>query len=213
MNDYISLNEVKNGVGDNMLKFRYPNGNLAAKFGLDNEDGELVPAMIWYDENGVEIWRAGKDGLKYVSYVAEDWRPVKMFRVDTLGTKETLTSADNTDIADGLSTIKCSIDGTSSGQYGLNANVTYYNYTPGVNPEAEANEQYRGLHTSKVKSTSNWIPSGWYVNPIGSLMETGPALWGFTLYRYDFGKLVGEYFAENVDLGTVTTKCPVELSL
>ena len=176
---------------------------------------ELVPAMIWYDENGSEIWRAGKTGLVYVTIVPEQWQQFKMFRVDSLGTKTTLTSADNSDIASGLSSIKCSEDGTKFSQYGLNASTTVHNYTPGVNAQASANEQYRGMHTSQLKSTSNWIAAGWYVNQ-EYMIQTGdsnPNVYSLTLYRYDFGKLVGEYFAEDVNFGIVSVKCPIDMGL
>ena len=54
-NDKITLNDNN----DNQLKFRHSNGTVAAMFGMSG--GE--PALIWYDPNGNETWRAGQNGM------------------------------------------------------------------------------------------------------------------------------------------------------
>lgn len=81
--------------------------------------------------------------------------------------------------------------------------------------KAAANEQYRGVHTTQVKTISNWIPAGWYVYPGYMVLsrDSSQNLYALSLYRFEFGKLVEEYFAEDVNFGIVSVQCPMNLGL
>ena len=197
----VTLNEEQ----DNLLKFRHSNGVIAAKFGVI--DG--VSAMIWYDESGAEIWRAGKDGIVYVTNVPESWKSEYMYRLTSLDGVTTLTSSNHATIRTALSSLFCvdRKDETNIGiDFPLVAGNLVYLYSKGNNAQSNANAVYEGYHTSATKLTSNWIPTGWYVRR--EYIQGGETV---HLSRYVSGRYDKDYMA-TLSMNTVSKICPLDMA-
>lgn len=194
--DRITINEYEDPndeQGDNLMKFRHPNGIVAAKFGMvlkRDSMSEFEPAMIWYDEHGNEIWRAGKDGIKYVISTPEKWTITKLQHINVTESYKPISEHQGVDntistaLQDAL--VKCKVDNQTWLQVTQNPP---HEYSAGNNSSSEENEKYEGLHTSQLKSTTNWAPNGWYFRQ-GGVMEDGTNTFIVPLQKYMLGQLV-----------------------
>lgn len=200
-----TLNKITLNEGhDNLLKFRHSNGVIAAEFGVING----VSAMIWYDESGTEIWRAGKNGIIYVTDVAASFTPEYMYRLTSLDSVTTLTSSNHTAIKSALSSVFCVDikDETNIGiDFPLVAGNLVYLYSKGNNSQSNANAIYEGYHTSDIKLTNNWIPTGWYVRR--EYMRDEKTV---HLIRYVSGQYDKDYIATLI-MSNVTRICPLDM--
>lgn len=208
MNDYISLNEVKNGVGDNLLKFRHLNGNIAAEFGVIN--GET--AMIWYDQFGNEVWRAGETGIKYVTVTEKDayWVDMPMYHIVGLNSFDNLSSSNDALITTEIQNVTCMRYGAEKNELAINAGTTYHSYVPAqtqgnVTPAEEAK---KGVYVSENTSGAR-IPNGWYVRK-GYFATVTDGLMTYqttvNLHKYSNGIIINSYTTD-ISLSEPTEMC------
>lgn len=157
----ITINKkVRDGVGDNMLKFTYdnPNKTVGIEMGIIGN----VLKMNYYDSEGNLLWEAGPDGfVASGGTTPESWIPVRLLSLGTYSSSPT-----NTEITAMRNTIlgmRCD-DGTlGNPRIGITGNIKAYDYQTGFNASSSSNKQYKGLHTTQVKATDNFLPTGWYV--------------------------------------------------
>lgn len=190
-NEYISLNEGD----DNQFLFRYPNGGIAIRMGI--MDGQ--PVMIWYNQEGNEVWRGGESGIRYVSGSKATITEVKKIKVADETHQPTTLDIDNPQvdlvISGSLSSVACK---DSQGMLCIETsnNNPFYRYWAGVNEHTSINEQYEGLHKdSNVHTTSNWVDDGWYVTQgrIGQFINVGGegSSQSILIEKYIAGQMVG----------------------
>jgi hypothetical protein len=163
-----------NQNNDNMLKFRHPNGVVGIEIGIVS--GQLK--IIFYDTNGLIVWEGGKSGIIYINEIPEAW--VTLYRnqisigdafYDANGSLyfdgEDLRPLVSRTTGGGLAMRGDIIteDGVTYRQYRLNRNQlsASYLYQAGNNAQAAANSVFTGIHTSQLKSLSNWVEDGWYL--------------------------------------------------
>lgn len=194
---YLRLPQMTIGRdGENVQRFYYDlaQTKTAIAFGLINGKQQL----IWYDENGVEIWNASKNGIVYVTSTPESITPWGLKILQSTPTVDTSLS-----IPAITTVVQANAVRSGSNAY-IGSESVYYNYNPGANDNTEANSVYEGYHTLNDK-TSPFIPNGYYaftgINPnYDMLMENpdNPNHFIVPVYQFWNGKVVGNQ--ANIDI-------------
>lgn len=177
-NKITSSNDLLEIDGSGFINFRDSNKVIRIKLGLYN-DG--VPAMIFYDENGMETWRAGTTGIIYENFIAESYSEVEYF--EAAGYTEAALKLH----LDTVYKTQDSYWSNSENQgeftefdYGVSA-VGYtdfrgYKYSAGKNPESEDNKKYEEFMYSGTNKLGSKVPDGWYIETIKTTHNYGQYL-------------------------------------
>lgn len=140
--------------GENAQRFYYDieQQKTGALFGII----EGKPQLKWYDENGIEIWNASKNGIVYVTASPESWRAEGVLLVQSIATE-----SENLDDTLAKSTLQLNATKTGPETAFIGNETVVHFYDPGANENTTGNAVYEGYHIDDIK-TSNFIANGYY---------------------------------------------------
>lgn len=175
--------------GENVQRFYYDlaQTKTAVAFGVVNGK----PQLVWYDESGVEIWNASKQGIVYVTATPESITQVGMRMLTSIDTQD-----EEVDPVILHGQIMLNATRVNEYQAYIGNETVYFEYDAGANDNTTANAIYEGYHTMNEK-TSPFIPNGMYVftgiSPNYDLILENPDTHELTahVYRIWQGKVLG----------------------
>lgn len=138
--------------GSNFI-MTHSNGNKAVEWKI--VDG--IVRQLWFDVNGNQVFDVSKNGITYVTSVAESWSLVKL----TLVSYNLSDTESNLNTAFENSTALCTKQFSTTNYRGLNNTLSAYYYSAGKNAYSDANLIYEGYKSANGSKVAN-ITDGWY---------------------------------------------------